>query len=264
MLSGLVYFEEIVENVKDLTGIQNMRPLYDKIRRFVFNSERQIGAGGLIIRKKKIMTTGDGFYDGKTIIMPTDFIGEYSYGDLSAGVLNGNILTLNCDGPAEIELYYMGFLLDNNGNPITTRNHMDAVIAHCLWRLYSPRVFLGEGNANLLKMYEQDYNDEVLSARGQDAFPTEEEWQEIGRTLNGGAFEAFTNCGLASITNGCNETFFLDGGLAPEEIPALDCDCDFVEIFEASLVDSPPEGGDAVFLGEINTSSVLTGILTTV
>lgn len=263
MLSGLVYFEEIVENVKDATGLENLRPHYDRLRRSIFNAERQIGAGGLIIRKKKQMTKGDGFYDGRTIVMPADFIQEYSYGDLSAGSLNGNILSLACDGPDEIDLYYMGFLLDNYGNPVTTRNHMDAVVAYCVYRLYSPRVFLGKGSANIYQMYFEEYKDECHGARGLDAFPTEEEWSQIGLTMNGGAFEAFTNCGLNTILSDCNDTFFSnEGEVAPGDDERVYCNCDFVKVFESSLIDLPPEDFNLSFSGSFAGETTLTGNLT--
>ena len=53
MLSRIVTFEEIVDEVKELTGYENMRPLYDRIRKAIFRAETDIVAGGLIIRKKK-------------------------------------------------------------------------------------------------------------------------------------------------------------------------------------------------------------------
>ena len=206
MNSGIVYFEEIVENIKDATGYTNMAPLREKTRRFVFNTEQDIGAGGLIVRKKKSYTKGDGNYDGNNIIIPYDFVGESSFGSLSAGVLNGNVITLNCPGPDEIDLYYLGFLLDDNGNPFTTRNHLEACVLYAQMRLYSSKVFTGSGSRQIYKDIKQEYNDAVLEARGNDVFPTEEEWNEIGRTLNGGAFESYNNCLMYSTGKTCNET----------------------------------------------------------
>lgn len=217
MISGIVNFEEIVEGIKDATDIQNMNPLYDKIRRFIFSIEREIGAGGLIVRKKKEFTKGDGFYDGNYIILPSDFIGENSYAPLTSGVLNGNIFQLYEEGPTEIDLRYMSFLLDNNGNPFTTRNHLVAVIAYATYRLYSSKMFHKTGNLNLYLIYKQEYDDAVLEARGEDAFPNEEQWDNIGRTLNGGALEAMTDCGMRTIIHGTNDPIIIN----TESIPAL-------------------------------------------
>lgn len=211
MNSGIVYFEEIVENIKDATGIENMMPLYEKIRRFIFNTEKDIGAGGLIVRKTKSYTKGDGYYDGNNIIMPYDFVGESSYGDLSNGSLNGNVLTLNCSGSDKIDLTYLGFLLDNNGNPFTTRNHLECCVLYAQMRLYSAKVFTGSGSRNQYLSYKQEYENEVLGARGNDVFPTEEEWASIGQTLNGGMLEAYTDCKMLSKASTCNNTNPQDG-----------------------------------------------------
>jgi hypothetical protein len=221
MISGVVYFDEIVEHIKDATDIQNTMPLYDRFRRFIFHIEREIGAGGLIVRKKKQFTKGDGWYDGKNIVLPTDFIGENTMFEFSAGVINGNVVSLYNEGPEEIDIRYMGFLLDNNGNPITTRNHLVAVIAYSVYRLYSSKVFHGNGNLNLYHTYRQEYYDAVAEARGEDAWPTEEQWSNIGRTLNGGTFEAMTDCGFKTIPYGTEDPIVLNEELPPAAITCV-------------------------------------------
>ena len=264
MISGIVPFEEIIENIKDVTGYENMRPLRDKIRRFIFKAEEDIGAGGLVVRKKVSYVSGDGNYDGTTIIMPDDFIGEFSYADLRDGVINGRIMTLNVTpGPDEIDVKYLGFLLDKNGNPFTTRNHLDAVVAFAVYRLYSSRYFLGKGNLNQYREYKYEFNDFVMAARGNDAFPTEEQWNEIGYILNGGAFEAWSNCGLISCCSDGN--YLVDGGSSPTDPTDPSYPCTLVAIFEAALQDAGPtisyEEAYNTFNGIINGSSTLTGIL---
>ena len=210
MISRIVYFDEVVEGIKDATGIENAAPLHDKIRRFIFKAEEGLGAGGLIVRKKKTYIKGDGYYDGKTILMPADFVGEFSYGDLGLGNFVGDRLELYCDGPQELDLRYMGFLLDDNNNPVTTGNHLDAVVAYAVYRMYSARIFLKTGNANIYKMFRQEWYDAVGEARGKDVFPTEEQWIGIGKTMNGGAYEAFTDCGMRGFPVGCNDPMFVD------------------------------------------------------
>lgn len=259
MISGVVPFNEIVESFMDFTGIENTQPIRDKLRRFVFRAEEDIGAGGLIIRKKKTYVNGDGLYDGTNIVMPEDFIGEYSYGDLSAGVINGKILTLNCEGPDEIDVYYMGFLTDNQGNPFTTRNHLDAVVAFCIYRMYSSRYYLGKGNLNQYREYKHEYNDAVLAARGNDAFPTEAQWIEIGRILNGGAIQAFTDCGLQYV---CSDNTFSDPSSSVSDETITTYPCSLVDIFEAAMLDQGPDPVDLdEWLGAITTGSTVTGTL---
>lgn len=261
MLSGPVFFEEVVQEVKDLTGITNLRPQYGKIRRAIMKAEQDIGAGGFIIRKRKDYVNGDGGYDGTNIVLPEDFVWEYSHAKLSQGTINGKILTLNCPpGPDEISMYYMGWLLDDSGNPITTRNHLEAVVLGCIFRLYSSQYFLGNGNYNQYKEYQIQYNDMVMAARGNDAFPTEEEWIQIGRILNGGAFEAFTMDGLRMCD--CSaENVIVDGSS-----PTIDTGgegtytCNLIEIFNSALIDGIV-GDLLTFSSNITTGSTVVGVL---
>lgn len=215
MLSGIVYFEEIVENIKDATGHTNLRNMYSRIKRFVFNVENDIGAGGVMVVKTKQMTKGDGFYDGKRIILPYDFISEWSYGDLTSGKRYGNVIELYSDGPDELDFKYVGFLLDENGNPFTTRNRLSAVVAYAVYRMYSSKVFIKDGgNANVLQMFKIQYEDEVMAARGNDAFPTEADFEMLGYIKGGGAFEAMTNCGMRTISTGVNNPGLVDVAVA--------------------------------------------------
>ena len=257
MISGVVPFEEIVESIKDVTGYENMRPLRDKIRRFIFKAEEDIGAGGLIIRKLKQYTDVDGNYDLTDIILPEDFIGEYSYGALTAGVINGKILTLyDTPGPTEIDVKYMGFLLDDRGNPYTTRNHLDAVVAYSVWRLYSSRYFLGKGNLNQYREYKIEFEDYCLGARGNDAFPTEADWVDIGKIMHGGFFEALSDCGVISIFG---DNHFIDGSgsISPPSVIAYPCE--LVDIFAAAMIDQGPIGDLPTFSGTVNGVSLVTG-----
>ena len=78
MISGIVPFEEIVQSVKDETGIENIRPYYEKIRRFIFRAERDIGYGGSVaLFKKTYLVEGITSIDpnfGKYFKFPEDFI----------------------------------------------------------------------------------------------------------------------------------------------------------------------------------------------
>lgn len=185
MISGLVPFEEIIEAIKDETGIENLRPLYDKLRRLIFRAEREIGYGGSVVLKKHVFRNPDNF-NGKYFPFPTDFIelegvgqdchpiDTYSYQKTSDGI------RFKTTQQKDVVLLYWGLYCDGYGNPVTTRNHQEAVIAYIIWKLYSQKIFLGEGNMNAAINYEQQFTFALLEARGDDAFPTMEEWNEIG------------------------------------------------------------------------------------
>ena len=217
MVSGIVYFDEIVENIKDVTGIENMRPLYSRIRRFCYNCELDIGAGGVLVLKKKEFNIGDGFYDGVTLRLPEDFAHEWTYGSMLNGIVQGNVFRLFNKGPDQIDFKYLGFLLDEEGNPFTTRNRLPAVVAYSVYRLYSSRYFMGTGNNNQYQIYKMEYEDAVMAARGNDAFPSEEEWNAIGAIRLGGTFEGMTDCGMKTFCLGSEDPSTLDTTSAPPD-----------------------------------------------
>lgn len=214
MVSGIVYFDEIIENIKDATGIENMRPLYSRIRRFCYNCELDIGAGGVLVLKKKEFNIGDGFYDGVTLRLPEDFAHEWTYGSMLNGIVQGNVFRLFNKGPNQIDFKYLGFLLDEEGNPFTTRNRLPAVVAYSVYRLYSSKYFLGTGNNNQYQIYKMEYEDAVLAARGNDAWPSEEEWNAIGAIRLGGTFEGMTDCGMKTFCLGSEDPSTLDTTLS--------------------------------------------------
>jgi len=218
MTSGIVYFEEIIENIKDATGYQNLRPYYSRIKRFIFNVENEIGYGGVLVLKKKEYTKGDGMYDGNRLVMPYDFVSEWTGGSLQMGKVQGNTMQLYDTNSDKIDLRYIGFLLDENGNPFTTRNRLNAIVAYAVYRLYSQQVFMKKGNANQYVLYREEYNDRVLEARGDDAWPSEADWNQLGAIKNGGAFEAMTDCGMRTIYQGGNDPSVINTDLADTPI----------------------------------------------
>lgn len=185
MISGAVPFYEIVQSVKDETGIENLRPFYEKIRRLIFRAEREIGYGGTVVIKKKIYKYNID-YNGKYFPFPEDFIELEGIGIDSFPVPQCSYQKTT-DGirfdkatDKDIVLLYWGLSVDTEGNPIVTRNHEEAVVAYVVWKLYSPKIFLGNGNMNANKNYEQNFISLLLESRGDDAFPTLEEWNDIG------------------------------------------------------------------------------------
>jgi hypothetical protein len=184
MISGIVPFEEIVQSVKDETGIANMRPYYDKIRRLIFRGEREIGYGGSVVLKKQVYKNPT-HYNGKYFPFPEDFMELEGIGQCCVPVPRCNY-TPTADGirfkttqTKDVVLLYWGLYCDEQGYPVCTRNHEEAIIAFIVWKMYRPKIFLGTGNMNAHKDYEQTFNNFLLEARGDDAFPTLEEWNEI-------------------------------------------------------------------------------------
>lgn len=243
MVSGIVYFDEIVENIKDATGIDNLRPMYSRIKRWVYNCEQEIGAGGVLVLKKKEYNIGDGWYDGVSIRLPEDFMHEYSYGALDNGILQGNVFKLYKKGPDKIDFKYLGFLLDEEGNPFTTRNRLPAIVAYAVYRIYSSKYFTGQGNHNQYLLYKVEYEDAIMLARGLDAFPSEEDWAKIGSIRLGGTFEAMTDCGMKSICLGTEDPSTLDT-TELEDVPSC------VTGMEGTI------NGSAEVIGEISYSSL--------
>ena len=232
MISGLVYFDEIVEAVKDATGIENIQPYYEKIKRFIIRAEYDIAPSALIVRKEITYTSGDGNYDGTSIKLPYDFQGEYSYAKLNTVEFKGDHLELiNTPGPTEITLKYMGLLLDLNGNPVTSRNHLEAVIKFNELNLYRPKVFLGKGNMNMLRSMQMEYDNLVMASRGNDAFPTEADWDELGVILRSSYKDLLLQCIGVPTASG-----------DPLQPPVESGDCgnltvDMVAVYEAAKID---------------------------
>lgn len=228
MISGIVYFNEIISNVKDRTGITNLMPFYPKIRRSIINTENAIGAGGLVVRKIESYTLGDGKYDGQYLIIPEDFVGEYDYYKQNVFKYLGDRIELyEVPGPETVDLIYIGMLTDSFGNPITTRNHLEAVLNGIVLDLYRPKMFLGVGAKNMYDDLKMEWKDEIMNARGNDAFPSEAEWAEIGETLNMNMSRFLTPCGEVMIDPFSYRTINDDGSCAD----CGDLTVDLVEIY---------------------------------
>lgn len=197
MTSGIVYFNEIFANVKDRTDIPNLAAYKAKMRRSILNAENDIAAGGLIVRKEKIYTINTSEYDGTYVMLPDDVMGEYSdipfYG---VTYMQDRLKLDTVPGPDEVTLYYMGLLTDEFGDPITTRNHLEAVIQRVILDLFRPKVFLGIASKRTEQIMQQDYNVEVMAARGNDAFPSVTDFEEIGKVLQSPYGVTNISCGL--------------------------------------------------------------------
>jgi hypothetical protein len=193
MISGIVPFEEIVQAVKDETGIENIRPFYEKIRRLMFRGEREIGYGGSVeLAKKTYLVAGIESSDcnfGKYFKFPEDFI-EYEGIGQDCKIVTSNRYRTTPEGirfkekqTKDTVLLYWAIKVDDQGFPMVTRNHEEAVIAYIVWKLYSSKIFLGIGNMNANKNYEDAFTMALLEARGDDAFPTLEQWNALGNLM---------------------------------------------------------------------------------
>jgi hypothetical protein len=182
MLSGLYSFSQILENVKQETGIANLRNEYAQIRQLIARAEYEINPyAGFLIRKKMIFHLGNGNFDGKKIKKPSDYVQLDKVGCCEDGLCSGSYYenishVILCDNIKrdKIAFTYWGLQCDGDGNPITTYNHAEAVVAYIVWKLYSPKVFMGEGSANLAQAYKREFEDRCGESRGEDFFPTSE------------------------------------------------------------------------------------------
>lgn len=186
MISGPVPFDEIVQAVADQTGITNIRNYIDRIRRLLFRAERKIGYGGSVVLKRCVLQKNINGFNGQYVKFPEDYIEFEGIGDTVAGhrimsrdyVITSDGIRLRCIQD-KVTLLYWGLSCDGYGNPITTRNHEEAVIAFIVWQLYQVRRFVDKGNANTNIDYEMRWERYRDAARGEDAWPTLDEFNEL-------------------------------------------------------------------------------------
>lgn len=191
MLSGLYSFSQIIEDVKQETGIENIRNQYSSIRQLIARAEREINPyAGFLIRKRMIFYKGNGNFDGVSIKKPTDYVQLDKMGCCQDGICSGQYYEnishiIMCDGKErdQIAFTYWGLQCDGDGNPITTYNHSEAVVSYIVWKMYSPKVFMGEGSGNQREVYKREWEDRCAEARGEDFFPSEESLKKI-RIMN--------------------------------------------------------------------------------
>lgn len=178
--SGIYSFSKIIESVRQETGIKNLVNEYSSIRKMIFDAEFDINPWhGLLVRKRMVYYKGNGNFDGKNIKKPTDFVMIDKM-----GCCKDNICKLYetvshfviCDKIErdKVAFTYWALQCDGDGNPVVTNNHAPAVIAYIIWKMYSPKVFMGEGNVNVKRDYQIFYEDRCLEARGHDFFPSDE------------------------------------------------------------------------------------------
>lgn len=195
MYSTLVPFENIVEAVKDQTGITNLRNLYPKLRRFIYRAQGEIGYGQSLILKRiaycvsdgTILVDSEGNYKAK---LPEDLIEIEAVGTCYEGLcpkdykIQGNWLFL-CKEIQEFSLVYYTFLCDGEGYPVIGQNHFEAVVSGIIFFLSQARYWNKEIGYTMYKELQNYYEDRIGEARGSDLMPTtKEEWAQIARQLH--------------------------------------------------------------------------------
>lgn len=187
MRYSYVSFDDILLDVKQATGIYNIRNYYTDIRNLFIRAEQEINPyAGFLIKKRMLFKKGNGNFDGKKIKKPSDFISLISVGSCDEKICNCKLIQtlqyiqLCCQYNSDkIELFYYAIQKDGYGNPITTVNHREAVVAFIVMHLYKPKIFSGNGSRTTFKDYENDWEDRCHEARGEDFMPTEEEIKEM-------------------------------------------------------------------------------------
>lgn len=188
MTSQPIPFEEIVQRVQDDTGIQNLSNEIETIKRMVVYAEKEINPySGFLTKKKMIYYKKNGVFDGQKIKKPSDFVElhdvELECNSCSYYQTINHIIVCG-DLQDKITFTYWAIQYDNNGNPIISGNHGEAVVCYIVWKLYSQKAFNGDGSHQVRKDYRQEFFDAALEARGEDMFPSEESLNQISHINN--------------------------------------------------------------------------------
>lgn len=171
--SGIYSFHKIIESIREETGIQNLSNEIFSIRKMIYDAVFDINPWGtMLVKKTMLFYKGNGNFDGRNIKKPSDFVMV----DRDQQGLHETISHfMICDQKVrdKVEFTYWGLQCDGEGNPVVSNNHAPAVVAYIVWKMYSPKVFMGEGSAQMRREYKMEYETLALAARGHDAFPTE-------------------------------------------------------------------------------------------
>ena len=173
-------FYDIVEGVKEETGISNLVNRYNEIARLIVRAERDINPyAGHFILKKIRYKKGTVNFSGTHIKLPADFIetigvfDKIEQGRKSFEIINSNNThLLLCNGIVNetAVLNYWAIQKDPEGNPFIPYNHFEAVVAFIVWKIYSQQTFQNKGSANVKQNYKDIYEQFCKAARGNDVF----------------------------------------------------------------------------------------------
>ena len=177
MNSGYYKFEQIVEDVRTETGAKVLFNRYNEIRQLIIRAEREINPySGFMIKKKVLLFNGNGIFNGSSIKKPDDFIAIDKLGTCEDGLSENSYFETDshiviCDKGQSTDFIiytYWAMNYDSNGNPISTNNHAEAVVAFIVWKMYCSKVFMGIGNLQAKRDYKLEFETKSDEARGSD------------------------------------------------------------------------------------------------
>lgn len=183
MNSGAFPFDQILQRVSIETGIKNLRPLINDIIILVADAEKEINPySGFLLKKKMVHFVGNGVFNGTSIKKPKDFVELDKVGSCEDGLCSGQYFEnvshiIICDKQVRTKITwtYWALQFDGNGYPVVSYNHSEAVIAFIVWKLYSSKVFMGEGNLVAKRDYQIEFENRCMEARGEDFMPSEDQ-----------------------------------------------------------------------------------------
>lgn len=192
MKSGVYNFYQFVQDLQDSTGHQNLSNRYAEIRRLMFRGEREINPfGSVFVRKKMKLYVGNGNFDGTKLRLEEDFVYLDKVGCCDEGLCEGsyyitptNSHLVLCDGETRTEITYVYWAVrcDENGWPYTTYNHSEALIKWVILQWKRQAYFMGKIGLREVQALEIDFEDHAAFARGEDMFPTEEQFTKMAMT----------------------------------------------------------------------------------
>lgn len=191
MRNAIFTFEQVLKGVRSETGIKNLRNYREEIIDLIGRAEQEINPyTGYLLKKKMVLFVGNGNFENNRIKKPKDFVSLDKIGCCQDGLCEGQYYEtaghiIICDGLErnKITYTYWGLQCDDNGNPITTINHSEAVIAFIVWKLISQRAFMGEASHNVRRDYERIFDTKAMEARGEDFFPSPQQMNNIKNTM---------------------------------------------------------------------------------
>lgn len=186
-------FHDIVQGVKEDTGITNLVNRYNEITHLIVRAERDINPyGGHFILKTIRYKKGTTNFNGKHIRLPIDFIEALAVYDRSEpgrqkiemrNHQNTHILLCNGTINDSAVLKYWAVQMDPEGYPLVPYTHYEALVKFIVYKFISQRHFQGDAPLNSKDWHQSDYERACRAARGFDIFPTEENLENM-RALN--------------------------------------------------------------------------------
>jgi len=176
MNNGYVTFNDIIISLSHSLGRNNLRNEYPIIKRMIVDAEHEINPyAALLVKKRMTYHKGNGNFDGKHIVKPKDFFQIDEIGCCQDGLCPGQYLLLPtfitlCDGKKrdKVTFTYYGIACDGTGNPFTSVNHKEAILAYLEYMFYKPLMNSGKGNMNYYMALKREWEDRCMEARGED------------------------------------------------------------------------------------------------